>query len=223
MPTLKPRVQVTLEPATHEVIERLAALQGCSRGAVIADLIDSVAPALGRTVALLEAAREAPAQVRQGLIDVVHGLHGELLEATGEASKEVQLLLDRLGDPAWQPPTSGSVQSEEKGGAQALNPHVVTRGSGSGEPGGSIPHQTHSNPATARLPASTKGAKGTRTQKPKGTSAKSPQEVAEDAEFDAAYRGMIEAAEDHKKAREELLRELSRARKGGVKDARSGR
>uniref|UniRef100_UPI00287F8070 hypothetical protein n=1 Tax=Pseudomonas aeruginosa TaxID=287 RepID=UPI00287F8070 len=69
MPTIKPRVQVTLEPSTHEVIERLAALQGCSRGAVIADLIDSVAPALGRTVALLEAAREAPAQVRQGLID----------------------------------------------------------------------------------------------------------------------------------------------------------
>jgi hypothetical protein len=172
MPTIKPRVQVTLEPSTHEVIERLAALQGCSRGAVIADLIDSVAPALGRTVALLEAAREAPAQVRQGLIDVVQGLHGELVEATGEASKEVQLCLDRLSDPAWQPPTSGSVQSEEKGAAQALNPHVVTRGSGSDEPGGSSPHQTHSSPVTARAPASTKGAKGTKTQKPNGTKGK---------------------------------------------------
>jgi hypothetical protein len=223
MPTLKPRVQVTLEPATHEVIERLAALQGCSRGAVIADFIDSVAPALGRTVALLEAARDAPEQVRQGLIDVVNDLHGELLEVTGEASKEVQLCLDRLGDPAWQPPTSGSVQSEEKGGAQVLNPHVVTRGSGSGEPGGPIPHQTHSNPVTARVPASTKGAKGQRTQKPKGTSAKSPQEAAEDAEFDAAYRGMIEAAEDHKQAREELRQEILRLRSEGGKDAQSGR
>lgn len=171
MPTLKPRVQVTLEPATHEVIERLAALQGCSRGAVIADLIDSVAPALGRTVALLEAAMEAPAQVRQGLIDVVHGLHGELLEATGEASKEVQLCLDRLGDPAWQPPTSGSVQSEEKGAARALNPHVVTRGSGSDEPGGSSLHQTHSSPVTARVSAGSRKSKGAGVQKPKNTRA----------------------------------------------------
>lgn len=170
MPTLKPRVQVTLEPATHEVIERLAALQGCSRGAVIADLIDSVAPALGRTVALLEAAREAPSQVRQGLIDVVHGLHGELLEATGEASKEVQLCLDRLGDPAWQPPTSDSVQSEEKGAAQALNPHVVTRGSGSGETRGAASHQKHSNPVMARSPAIVTGSKRAGAQKTKNQS-----------------------------------------------------
>lgn len=130
MPTLKPRVQVTLEPSTHEVIERLAFLQGCSRGAVISGLIDSVAPALGRTVALLEAAREAPSQIRQGLIDVVQQLHGELVGVTGEASKEVQLCLDRLNDPAWQPPTSGSVQNKEAAAAQAPNPRVVTRGSG---------------------------------------------------------------------------------------------
>lgn len=172
MPTIKPRVQVTLEPATHEVIERLAALQGCSRGAVIADLIDSVAPALGRTVALLEAAREAPGQVRQGLIDVVQGLHEELVEVTGEASREVQLCLDRLGDPAWQPPTSGSVQSEEKGAATGANPHVVTRGSGSGGTRGSAQHKKSQNPVTARPPASSKGEKGTKTQKHKNTAEK---------------------------------------------------
>lgn len=161
MPTIKPRVQVTLEPSTHEVIERLAALQGCSRGAVIADLIDSVAPALGRTVALLEAAREAPAQVRQGLIDVVQGLHGELVEVAGEVSREFQLCLDRLGDPAFEivAPLDG-----KKGAAGALNPHVVTRGSGSGETRGPSSHETPSSPATARAPAGSKGVKGTRTK-----------------------------------------------------------
>lgn len=156
MPTIKPRVQVTLEPSTHEVIERLAALQGCSRGAVIADLIDSVAPALGRTVALLEAAREAPSQVRQGLIDVVQGLHGELLEVTGEASREVQLCLDRLGDPAFEivPSLDG-----KKGAAGAPSPHVVTRGSGLDGTGGSRSRKTAANPETTRVPASGKAPK----------------------------------------------------------------
>uniref|UniRef100_UPI001C0B5BD0 ribbon-helix-helix domain-containing protein n=1 Tax=Pseudomonas aeruginosa TaxID=287 RepID=UPI001C0B5BD0 len=64
MPTVKPRTTVTLEPSTHAVIDRLAVLQGRSRGAVIADLLDSVAPAMTRTVALLEAAAAAPQQVK---------------------------------------------------------------------------------------------------------------------------------------------------------------
>lgn len=83
MPTIKPRVQVTLEPHTHEVIERLAALQGRTRGAVIADLIDSVAPALARTVALLDAAASAPSHVKRGLRSVVDSMHADLAIAAG--------------------------------------------------------------------------------------------------------------------------------------------
>ncbi|WP_460985719.1 hypothetical protein, partial [Staphylococcus aureus] len=75
MPTLKPRVAVTLENQTHEVISRLASLQKRSRSAVIADLLDSIVPALSRTVALLEAAREAPNEVKRGLIAVIWGIH----------------------------------------------------------------------------------------------------------------------------------------------------
>ncbi|MDG4143705.1 hypothetical protein L5C79_31340, partial [Pseudomonas aeruginosa] len=71
MPTTKPRVQVTMEPHDHEVIARLAKLQGRTRGAVIADLLHEVIPALARTVALLEAAASAPEQVKKGLRSVV--------------------------------------------------------------------------------------------------------------------------------------------------------
>lgn len=114
MPTIKPRVAVTLEPKTHEVIERLATLQGRTRGAVIADLLDSVAPALTRTVALLEAALEAPEQVKNGLRSVVEGIHEELVSASGDSTRQLEQLLgdiDRL-------PEEGST------------PVSVTRGSG---------------------------------------------------------------------------------------------
>lgn len=115
MPTIKPRVNVTLEPSTHEVIERLAMLQGRTRGAVIADLLDSVAPALSRTVALLEAAANAPRQVKEGLKAVIDSAHDELVAASGEGTKQLDFILDQL--------TNG-------GAADGVNPHVVTRGSG---------------------------------------------------------------------------------------------
>jgi hypothetical protein len=115
MPTIKPRVNVTLEPSTHEVIERLAVLQGRTRGAVIADLLDSVAPALGRTVALLEAAANAPRQVKEGLRAVIDSAHDELIAVSGEGTKQLDFILDQL--------TNG-------GAADGADPHLVTRGSG---------------------------------------------------------------------------------------------
>lgn len=117
MPTLKPRVQVTLEPQTHAVIERLAQLQGRTRGAIIAELLDSIAPTLTRTVALLEAAMEAPNDVKRGLRAMVEGVHQELVEVSGDASAQLDMLLDRLS---------------EEGPEDEADPHVVTRGSGMG-------------------------------------------------------------------------------------------
>ena len=113
MPTLKPRVQVTLEPGTHAVIERLAQLQGRTRGAVIADLLDSVAPSLTRTIALLEAAAEAPNDVKRGFRAAVESAHQELVALSGDASRQLDAFLDSLGD-------------------EGADPHVVTRGSGMG-------------------------------------------------------------------------------------------
>ncbi len=113
MPTLKPRVQVTLEPETHAVIERLAHLQGRTRGSVIAELLDSVAPPLRRTIALLEAAAEAPNDVKRGFRAAVESAHQELAALSGDASRQLDAFLDSLGE-------------------QGADPHVVTRGSGMG-------------------------------------------------------------------------------------------
>ena len=117
MPTAKPRVTVTLEQSTHEVIDRLASLQGRTRGAVIADMLDSVAPAIGRTVALLEAAMEAPNDVKRGLRAAVEAAHQEIVGVAGDGAAQLDMLLDRLS-------------------AEEANPHVVTRGSGMDTHGG---------------------------------------------------------------------------------------
>lgn len=142
MPTIKPRVQVTLEPYDHEVIERLAALQGRTRGAVISDLLHEVVPALARTVSLLEAAAEAPEQVKKGLRSVVESAHDDLVQAAGDGLKQMDFLLSELTASA------------------EANPHVVTRGSGSGETRGSATRKKSSKPVTARVSADKPGADG---------------------------------------------------------------
>ena len=111
MPTIKPRVQVTLEPQTHEVFARLAHLQGRTRGSIIAELLDSIAPVMAQTVAILEAAEAAPKHVKDGLKEVVETAHDDLLSAAGEGIRQMDFLLSELS------------------GGKA-NPHVVTRGSG---------------------------------------------------------------------------------------------
>lgn len=135
MPTIKPRVQVTLEPQTHEVIERLARLQGRTRGAVIAELLDSVAPALIRTVALIEAAQEAPEQVKQGLRAVVDSVHDDLVAVSGDSIQQMDWLLGELSSA----PQEG------------VNPHVVTRGSGIN------PHAEEAAPKTPRKRSKPRG------------------------------------------------------------------
>lgn len=97
MPTAKPRIAVTLDQQTFEIIDRLSKLQNASRGSIVADLLASVAEPLGRTVALLEAAHSAPQEVKDGLYDVVSGVHDELLEVSGDSIKQLDLLLSHLG------------------------------------------------------------------------------------------------------------------------------
>lgn len=117
MPTLKPRIAVTLNQATFDVIVRMALLQGVSRGAVVADLLESIAPVLTRTVALLEAAALAPKQVRDGLLEVVESAHDELVGIAGDATSQLDGILVGFSD---------------LGVDLGVDPHIVTRGSGMG-------------------------------------------------------------------------------------------
>lgn len=150
MPTKKPRVTVTLSPYVAETISRLAQLQGVSRGYVIADLIESVHPPLMRTVALLEAAIEAPEQVRSGLMSTIEELERELESATGANLAQMDWLTSQFAAGAARepehPPAGGMIGSSAGRGAsrkrskkrrrstkgEVSTPVPVTRGSGFG-------------------------------------------------------------------------------------------
>lgn len=115
MPTIKPRIAITLEQETYDVIARLAELQSRSKGAVVADLIDAVIPPLRRTVALLEAAQDAPDLVKSKLRSVVESAHQDLLKVSGNGQQQMEALL------------RGAASAESEGGS---TPVPVTRGSG---------------------------------------------------------------------------------------------
>lgn len=153
MPTIKPRVQVTLEPHDHEVIARLAKLQGRTRGAVIADLLHEVIPALARTVALLEAAAEAPEQVKKGLRSVVDSVHDDLVRVSGDSIKQMDFLLSELGGGrveggAGCTPPRPAKRSKKAAPFVGATPVPVTRGSG-----------TDSTPTTHKKKSGRKGSK----------------------------------------------------------------
>jgi len=140
MPTNKPRIAVTLQPYVYETVSRLAKLQGRSRGSVVAELLEAVNPPLMRTVALLEAAAEAPGQVSAGLVRVLEDMERELVAATGAQVAQLDWLAGKVGadmasgvDARSAPaptPARAKKRSSKRGPKAKPNPRVVTRGSG---------------------------------------------------------------------------------------------
>lgn len=87
-----------------ETVSRLAKLQGRSKSAVINDLLESVHPPLMRTVALLEAAQDAPQQVKAGLRQTVLDLERELVGNTGSGLAQMDWLRTKFTESeggAW--------------------------------------------------------------------------------------------------------------------------
>jgi hypothetical protein len=67
MPTLNPRVNVTLSPTLDRLVDRLATHQRVSKSQVLRELLETAEPALQRVVLLMDAASKAQREVRNGL------------------------------------------------------------------------------------------------------------------------------------------------------------
>lgn len=78
MATEKPRITITLEPDQHEVLRRLAALQGRPMSRIIAELLAEVTPTLGRVADSLEIAMRSSEDVRTNLRRVAQEAETEM-------------------------------------------------------------------------------------------------------------------------------------------------
>jgi len=94
MATSKPRVNVTMEPATYEVLRRAAAAQGVSMSRVVADLVESVAPMLGRLADIGEALQRAPEEIRATLREATENAEPALMQQLGGAQHDFEQLLE---------------------------------------------------------------------------------------------------------------------------------
>ncbi len=140
MPTIKPRIAVTLPPHVGETYKRMAALQGRSAAAVAADLLVAAHEPLCRTLAVLEAARDAPRQVLEGIREAAEETERDLTRAYAGGLNQLDWIMERVRQPELP---------------EATHPPLVTRGSGrpKREP-------RHKKPAvsTIRKTLNTKGA-----------------------------------------------------------------
>lgn len=100
MPTAKPRITITTSEPVYETISRMAKLQGTSKSKVVNDLLESVHPPLMRTIALLEAAQDAPKQVRDGLRDSADRLEMELTGDLGKSLSQLDWLINKTKEKA---------------------------------------------------------------------------------------------------------------------------
>lgn len=139
MPTTKLRIAITLPTHTHEVIRRLAELNGQPMSKIVAELVEAVSDPLMRTVALLEAAAAAPHQIREGLKGTVQQMERELYGAAGYSLGQMDWLINEMGKEAprvgaTEPATARPARGASAGVKAKADPHTVIRGSGQAKP-----------------------------------------------------------------------------------------
>lgn len=111
MPTVNPRVNVTLSPSLDSLVTRLAAVERVSKSMVLRELLESAVPALSAAVAMMEAAKGASAEARERML--------KDMEATLQAARGVEHLALM---------TASSAQRDMVGEAEAIKGRRPARG-----------------------------------------------------------------------------------------------
>lgn len=96
MATTKPRLTITLEPHTYEVISQLADLQGRPKAKIITELLDSVTPVLERTCYVLEMAHRATSGVSDDLRDSMERSEAKLKAMMEDAMGQMDIFAEGL-------------------------------------------------------------------------------------------------------------------------------
>lgn len=94
MATTKPRITVTLEPATYAVLKRMSDVGGESMSALVGSLVELAAPTLTRAAHVIEAAKGADQKALDAFVSALGAAEARLAPLLSS----VEGLDDELGD-----------------------------------------------------------------------------------------------------------------------------
>lgn len=143
MPTLSPRINVTLSPVLYDLVGRLATHERVSRSMVIRELLETAEPVFLQALALMDAAQGASAKARETLradldlgIKAAEGtanqMMGNLAMHTRDLVNDAQAIKGRrpasrkaLPLAAGLPPVAGTLKTVRK---SSVRPPSSNRG-----------------------------------------------------------------------------------------------
>ncbi len=91
MATRVHRITVNLGPDVYGTLKDLSELSGKSMSFLVSDLMGGIIPQLARTVEVMKAAKEAPEEVRQKLIQQYEESEQKILEAAAIVEDQFDL------------------------------------------------------------------------------------------------------------------------------------
>lgn len=102
MPTRNPRVNVCVSFPQHDLLTRLAHLQGCSAASLVKAMIDAAEPIMRKTLVMMEAAEDAKGLTQKAARDALRDVLEELRGISGDTD-QLDLLNLLTGAPSGEP------------------------------------------------------------------------------------------------------------------------
>jgi hypothetical protein len=142
MPTLKPRITITLSEHAHSVLSTLAQAQKVSMSSIVVDLVDTTLPVLERLSLILQNAAEAPQSVLDSLKKSLESAESEALGMQGAVMGNLDLFvaLTESGKSEMSRDATKPEAPEHLGGAGRGRPPTSNRGVRNTSPTSKIDH-----------------------------------------------------------------------------------
>lgn len=99
MPSAKPRITVILDQPQFEIVEALAKLQHRTKAAVCSELLSDIVPLMRDTVAVMQAAAEAPIETRKNLVATLEAVERDMHGRFQSASNEFRQVIEEARPP----------------------------------------------------------------------------------------------------------------------------
>ena len=140
MPTLNPRVNVTLSPSLDSLVARLAKLERVSKSMVLRELLEAAEPSLQAAVAMMDAAKGAGVEARkriandmQKTMDAAAGVQHLALQVAANNTRDIVAQAEairgrRPSRQARAAVTAGAVSGRPVVTKAAKRPPISNRG-----------------------------------------------------------------------------------------------